>query len=133
MLRALCSVMRSVRAPVRALSRSIRAPGATKARVAAPVMASVRAFGGGGGSFLPREEIEPRVLEVIKHFREVDPSKVDMESDFVRDLGLDSLDTVELVLALEDEFNIEIPEQDAEKITKASEAISYISQTPFAK
>merc|ERR550514_779004 len=100
MLRALCSVMRSVRAPVRALSRSIRAPGATKARV----------------------------LEVIKHFREVDPSKVDMESDFVRDLGLDSLDTVELVLALEDEFNIEIPEQDAEKITKASEAISYISQ-----
>mmetsp|Transcript_3625 Transcript_3625/g.4935 ORF Transcript_3625/g.4935 Transcript_3625/m.4935 type:complete len:123 (-) Transcript_3625:284-652(-) len=86
-----------------------------------------------GGHFLPREEIEPRVLECIKNFRDVDAGKVTPEATFSKDLGLDSLDTVELVLSFEDEFNIEIPETDAGEIGSANDAIKYISQTPFAK
>eukprot|EP00470_Lotharella_oceanica_P005808 CAMPEP_0170174990 /NCGR_PEP_ID=MMETSP0040_2-20121228/8154_1 /TAXON_ID=641309 /ORGANISM="Lotharella oceanica, Strain CCMP622" /LENGTH=119 /DNA_ID=CAMNT_0010416833 /DNA_START=46 /DNA_END=405 /DNA_ORIENTATION=+ len=91
----------------------------------------VRSFG--AGHFLPKDEIEPRVLDCIKNFRDVEATKVSVDSDFSKDLGLDSLDTVELVLAFEDEFNIEIPEAQAESITNAKQAIEYISQTPFAK
>mmetsp|Transcript_2394 Transcript_2394/g.3466 ORF Transcript_2394/g.3466 Transcript_2394/m.3466 type:complete len:124 (-) Transcript_2394:332-703(-) len=92
-----------------------------------------RLFGEGGGHFLPRDEIEPRVMDCIKNFRDVDGTKVTAEANFSKDLGLDSLDTVELVLSFEDEFNIEIPETEAESITCANDAIKYISQTPFAK
>ena len=50
------------------------------------------------------------------------------EASFIDDLGADSLDTVELVMALEEEFDIEIPDEDAEKITKVKEAIEYIKK-----
>lgn len=52
---------------------------------------------------------------------------------FASDLGLDSLDSVELVMALEEEFAIEIPDQEADKITSVAEAVSYISANPMAK
>ncbi len=52
--------------------------------------------------------------------------KVSMEASFVEDLGADSLDTVELVMAFEEAFNIEIPDEDAEKILKVKDAITYI-------
>ena len=54
-------------------------------------------------------------------------------SAFQKDLGLDSLDTVELVMALEEEFNLEIPDSEADKILSCSDAITYIAQHPMAK
>eukprot|EP00467_Chlorarachnion_reptans_P003642 CAMPEP_0114516494 /NCGR_PEP_ID=MMETSP0109-20121206/17359_1 /TAXON_ID=29199 /ORGANISM="Chlorarachnion reptans, Strain CCCM449" /LENGTH=120 /DNA_ID=CAMNT_0001696889 /DNA_START=65 /DNA_END=427 /DNA_ORIENTATION=- len=98
------------------------------------IFAQKRMFGEGGGShFLPREDIEPRVLDCIKNFRDVDAGKVSTEANFSQDLGLDSLDTVELVLSFEDEFGIEIPEAEAETIQTANDAIKFIAATPFAK
>ena len=56
----------------------------------------------------------------------VDAAEVTDEASFVDDLGADSLDTVELVMAFEEEFDLEIPDEDAEKITKVQEAVTYI-------
>ena len=61
------------------------------------------------------------------------PTKVTSSAHFLNDLGLDSLDTVEVVMSFEDEFAIEIPDADAEKITSCDEAIKYIVQHPHAK
>lgn len=61
------------------------------------------------------------------------PEKVSETSHFVNDLGLDSLDTVELVMALEDEFSIEIPDADAEKIFTCTDAVEYLSNNVHAK
>ena len=67
-------------------------------------------------------DIEARVKKIIAEQLGVEESQVTNEKAFVADLGADSLDTVELVMALEDEFGIEIPDEDAEKITKATPA-----------
>jgi len=66
------------------------------------------------------------VKNIIVEQLHVPPEKVTTEAKFIDDLGADSLDTVELVMALEEEFGIEIPDEEAEKITKVGEAISYI-------
>ena len=71
-------------------------------------------------------DIEARVKKIIAEQLGVEESQVTNEKSFVADLGADSLDTVELVMALEDEFGIEIPDEDAEKITRVKEAIEYI-------
>jgi acyl carrier protein len=67
-----------------------------------------------------------KVKEIIAKQLGVDSEKVTMEASFVEDLGADSLDTVELVMAFEEAFNIEIPDEDAEKILKVQDAITYI-------
>jgi len=67
-----------------------------------------------------------KVKEIIAKQLGVDIEKVTMEASFVEDLGADSLDTVELVMAFEEAFNIEIPDEDAEKILKVQDAITYI-------
>lgn len=67
-----------------------------------------------------------KVKEIITKQLGVDIEKVNMEASFVEDLGADSLDTVELVMAFEEAFNIEIPDEDAEKILKVQDAITYI-------
>ena len=73
--------------------------------------------------------VEERVKKVIaEQLSPDDPSKVTSESSFVDDLGADSLDTVELVMALEEEFDIEIPDEDAEKIQSVNDAIEYITE-----
>ena len=72
--------------------------------------------------------VEERVKEIIVEQLGVDPAQVTPEASFVNDLGADSLDTVELVMALEEEFNLEIPDEDAEKITTVGQAIEYIKQ-----
>ena len=71
--------------------------------------------------------VEQKVKQIIVEQLGVDEAQVDPTASFVDDLGADSLDTVELVMALEEEFEIEIPDEDAEKITTVSQAISYIS------
>ena len=71
-------------------------------------------------------DIESRVKDIIINELGVEAEKVTSDASFVEDLGADSLDTVELVMAFEEEFGIEIPDEDAEKITRVKEAIEYI-------
>ncbi len=70
--------------------------------------------------------VEERVKKIVAEQLGVKLEEVKPEASFVEDLGADSLDTVELVMALEEEFETEIPDEDAEKITKVQEAIDYI-------
>ena len=70
--------------------------------------------------------VGPKVNEIIAKQLGVDIEKVTPEASFIDDLGADSLDTVELVMAFEESFNVEIPDEDAEKILKVQDAIKYI-------
>jgi acyl carrier protein len=74
------------------------------------------------------EPVADRVKKIIVDQLGVEEETVTPEASFVDDLGADSLDTVELVMALEEEFGIEIPDEDAEKITRVKEAIDYIEK-----
>ena len=78
-------------------------------------------------------DIEARVKKIIAEQLGVEESQVTSEKAFVADLGADSLDTVELVMALEDEFGIEIPDEDAEKITRVKDAVEYIEKNAKGK
>ena len=71
-------------------------------------------------------DIDTRVKEIIMNKLGVDDGQVTSEASFTNDLGADSLDTVELVMAFEEEFGIEIPDEEAEKITRVKEAVDYI-------
>ena len=73
-------------------------------------------------------DIESRVRDIIVNELGVEPSKVTGEASFVEDLGADSLDTVELVMAFEEEFGIEIPDEDAEKMETVGDAIAYLEE-----
>ncbi|OUT61582.1 Acyl carrier protein [Stieleria bergensis] len=70
--------------------------------------------------------VEERVIEIVAEQLGHDKDKITRETNFVNDLGADSLDTVELVMELEEEFNISIPDEAAEKIQKVGEAIDFI-------
>ena len=72
------------------------------------------------------ENIEQAVKKIIAEQLGVNEAEIKNDSSFVDDLGADSLDTVELVMAFEEEFGIEIPDEDAEKITRVKEAVEYI-------
>ena len=74
------------------------------------------------------ESVADRVKKIIVDQLGVEEETVTAEASFVDDLGADSLDTVELVMALEEEFGIEIPDEDAEKITRVREAVDYIEK-----
>ena len=73
-------------------------------------------------------DIEQRVKKIVSEQLGADTAAVKNESSFIDDLGADSLDTVELVMALEEEFDTEIPDEDAEKITTVQQAIDYINK-----
>ena len=74
------------------------------------------------------QKIADKVIEIVCDQLGVSKDKVNPETDFINDLGADSLDTVELVMEFEEEFNINIPDEDAEKIRKVGDAIQYISE-----
>jgi acyl carrier protein len=77
--------------------------------------------------------VEERVKQIIVEQLGVDEAEVTPNASFVDDLGADSLDTVELVMAFEEAFEIEIPDEDAEKIRTVQDAVSYIDQHAKAK
>jgi acyl carrier protein len=72
--------------------------------------------------------VEEKVKEIISKQLGVSSAEIQTETSFVEDLGADSLDTVELVMAFEEAFGIEIPDEDAEKIVKVKDAIDYIKK-----
>jgi NADH dehydrogenase (ubiquinone) 1 alpha/beta subcomplex 1 len=85
------------------------------------------------GSFLPREEVTSRVIEVIKKHEKVQPDKVSERSHLEKDLGLDSLDAAEIVNEVEQEFSIEIPDEEAFKLTSVPDIVNYVASSPLAK
>lgn len=70
--------------------------------------------------------VQPKIKEVIVEQLGVDPERVKMEASFIDDLGADSLDIVELVMAMEEEFGIEIPDEDAEKLKTVGDVSNYL-------
>ncbi len=76
---------------------------------------------------------EEKIKSIIAEQLGVKVEEVNPESSFVDDLGADSLDTVELIMALEEEFNVEIPDEDAEKMSKVSDVIKYVAEKATSK
>mmetsp|Transcript_16767 Transcript_16767/g.47285 ORF Transcript_16767/g.47285 Transcript_16767/m.47285 type:complete len:128 (+) Transcript_16767:122-505(+) len=96
-----------------------------------PSLGSLRFYGAGGE--LNQESATERVVEVVKKFHKVDPEKVSDKSHFLNDLGLDSLDCVELVMAIEDEFCVEVPDAEQENLVTVDAVIQYVLSNPNAK
>ena len=77
---------------------------------------------------LTSEEIEEKVIQIVSDQLSVDKGELSRATSFVNDLNADSLDTVELVMELEDEFDMTIPDEEAEKLKTVGEAIEYVSK-----
>ena len=73
------------------------------------------------------DNIESQVKEIIAAQLSVDPEIVTSDAKFIEDLGADSLDTVELVMAFEDKFSVEVPDEDAEKLKSVADVVAYIN------
>ncbi|XP_068435394.1 NADH:ubiquinone oxidoreductase subunit AB1b [Clinocottus analis] len=76
---------------------------------------------------LTLETIKDRVMYVLKLYDKINPEKLQTSSHFMKDLGLDSLDQVEIIMAMEDEFGFEIPDAEAEKLMSPEEIVQYIA------
>lgn len=74
------------------------------------------------------DNVEDRVIEIVSEQMGVDKSEITRETSFVNDLNADSLDTVELVMEFEDEFELSIPDEEAEKIQTVGQAVDYITE-----
>lgn len=116
---------------VRAVNSNHFAFSALRPQLQQPALV-IRTFGS-ASTFLDPAEVTARIIEVVKNFDQVDSNKVTEKVKFTDDLGLDSLDVVEVVMAIEDEFAIEIPDAEADKIVSIQDAIEYISSHPMAK
>ncbi|KAF2772604.1 acyl carrier protein [Teratosphaeria nubilosa] len=113
-----------------AFQRAIQTP-FVHARISTPAtsISAVRCYASSSG--LGKEEVTGRILDLLKNF-DKDPSKLSAQSHFTNDLGLDSLDTVEVVMAIEEEFSIEIPDKEADAIHSVNQAVDYIMAQPDA-
>ncbi len=107
--------------------------------LSSPLSPSHRHFSGGGhdshaltSDFLPREEVEARVLIVLRGIEKLSSASITPSSSF-DDLGLDSLDQVEVVMQLEEEFCVDLYDPDAAKITTVPQAVEIFSNFPFAQ
>jgi len=79
------------------------------------------------------KEIEAKVIDIISEQMGTDKAEITRETSFINDLNADSLDTVELVMEFEDEFNMSIPDEEAEKIQTVGAAVDYIVKVATAK
>ncbi|XP_022770137.1 acyl carrier protein 1, mitochondrial-like [Durio zibethinus] len=120
------AVLRHIQVPVQTLTAT-----GSKPLPRWSLGASLRLFSS-HDDHLTKEEVIDRVLDVVKSFPKVDPSKVTPDVHFQKDLGLDSLDNVEIVMALEEEFKLEIPDKEADNIDSCNLAIEYIYNHPMA-
>ncbi len=77
--------------------------------------------------------VEDKIRSIISEQLGVKPEEVNPQASFIDDLGADSLDTVELIMALEEEFGVEIPDEDAEKMATVGDAIKYIEEKALSK
>jgi len=77
--------------------------------------------------------VTDRIMTVVKNFEKVQAAKVTATARFKEDLDLDSLDAVEVVMAVEEEFGIEIPDSEADKILSIADAVKYVQGHPMAK
>jgi len=77
---------------------------------------------------MSEKSIEDKVKEIIVEQLSVNPEQVTPEAKFIDDLGADSLDVVELVMAFEEQFSVEVPDEDAEKLTSVGDVIKYIEE-----
>ncbi|XLQ20286.1 MAG: acyl carrier protein [Candidatus Moraniibacteriota bacterium] len=75
-----------------------------------------------------KDKLQNKVVGIISEHLSVDIPKITLDANFIDDLGADSLDAVEMVMAFEEDFNIEIPDEDAEKITTLRKALDYIEK-----
>ncbi|XP_031126552.1 acyl carrier protein 1, mitochondrial-like [Ipomoea triloba] len=114
-----------------AILRHVRVPAAQAISATGSRLSSAR-WMSSHDDHLSKEEVAGRVLDVVKTFPKVDPSKVTPDVHFQKDLGLDSLDNVEIVMALEEEFKLEIPDKEAVRIDSCTLAIEYIYNHPMA-
>ncbi|KAL2478289.1 Acyl carrier protein 1 [Forsythia ovata] len=112
--------------------RHIRVPISGALTLNGSDLIAVRSMSSHGDDHLDKQEVISRVLDVVKSFPKVDPSKVTPDVHFQKDLGLDSLDNVEIVMAIEEEFKLEIPDKEADKINSCHLAIEYIHNHPMA-
>ncbi|KAL2478052.1 Acyl carrier protein 1 [Forsythia ovata] len=122
----MASVLRS------SILRHIRVPISGALTLNGSDLIAVRSMSSHGDDHLDKQEVISRVLDVVKSFPKVDPSKVTPDVHFQKDLGLDSLDNVEIVMAIEEEFKLEIPDKEADKINSCHLAIEYIHNHPMA-
>ena len=83
--------------------------------------------------FMSDKSIEEKVKDIIVEQLGVNPEQVTPQASFIEDLGADSLDTVELVMAFEEEFNVEVPDEDAEKLQTVGDVVTYITEKTSAK
>jgi len=125
-----------------AILRSARAAAMRPATIAVPRLATlaprkmvvaqaVRSYASAHG--LEKKEVFERIKQLLTGFDKVsDPAKITESAHFANDLGLDSLDTVEVVMAIEEEFSIEIPDKDADQIHSIDKAVEYITSQPDA-
>ncbi|KAJ3033986.1 NADH dehydrogenase 1, alpha/beta subcomplex subunit 1 ndufab1/ACP [Rhizophlyctis rosea] len=123
------TVARSVAARSPLIASRVATPLVTLPRSAVARLPSISAFPSrsyAGRAPLTPQQIEDRILQLLKDFEKVDPVKLTIDSHFINDLGLDSLDQVEITMALEDEFSIEIPDRDAEEIFTARQAVEKV-------
>ncbi|EMC95569.1 hypothetical protein BAUCODRAFT_108959 [Baudoinia panamericana UAMH 10762] len=114
-----------------AFQRAIQTP-FIQPRISTPAFAisAVRCYASSSG--LAQEEVTGRILDLLKNFDKVsdEASRLSPQSHFTNDLGLDSLDTVEVVMAIEEEFSIEIPDKEADAIHSVTQAVDYIMSQP---
>ncbi|KAK0663491.1 acyl carrier protein-like protein [Cercophora samala] len=136
------AVLRSVALASR--TAAVRSAAAPSLRLAAPSTAKtfvpkasaswalqMRGYASGGG--LTKQEVYERIKELLSGFDKVNnPENITETAHFANDLGLDSLDTVEVVMAIEEEFSIEIPDKDADTIHSVDKAVEYITSQPDA-
>ncbi|XP_038007624.1 acyl carrier protein, mitochondrial [Motacilla alba alba] len=114
-------------AALRSLRRLPAAPPGRPALLRLPRVAAPLCRGFAELPPLTLADIKDRVLYVLKLYDKIDPEKLTAESHFMKDLGLDSLDQVEIIMAMEDEFGFEIPDGDAEKLMCPQEIVNYIA------
>ncbi|WPH00334.1 Hypothetical protein R9X50_00315900 [Acrodontium crateriforme] len=129
---ARCAAQAATRVQRPVIQRAIRAP-FVQSRISTPATAfsAVRCYASSSG--LAQEEVTGRIIDLLKNFDKVtDASKLSATSHFTNDLGLDSLDTVEVVMAIEEEFSIEIPDKEADAIHSVNQAVEYILSQPDA-